>query len=67
MDGVNRRALAILGATAARPVITVDDVEVVTMFDPPHLLKCFRNMFLKYNIKCSTQNITSADKKGEGK
>ncbi|PZC71110.1 hypothetical protein B5X24_HaOG214063 [Helicoverpa armigera] len=35
------------------------------MYDPPHLLKCFRNLFLKYNIQCTTE-ITSKNKSGIG-
>lgn len=52
MDGVNKRTLSKLGATAELPVINFEDHEIVTLFDTPHLLKCFRNMFLKYDIEC---------------
>ncbi|XP_045497005.1 uncharacterized protein LOC123697128 [Colias croceus] len=65
MDGVNRRALSILGATSEKPSITIDDIEIISMYDPPHLLKCFRNLFLKYDIQCTTQ-ITSNNKSGIG-
>ncbi|CAF4883247.1 unnamed protein product [Pieris macdunnoughi] len=65
MDGVNRRALSILGATVERPYITVHNKEIVTLFDTPHLVKCFRNLFLKYDIECTT-NISSEVKKGKG-
>ncbi|XP_048484363.1 uncharacterized protein LOC119691684 [Plutella xylostella] len=65
MDGVNRRALSILGATANEPSITVENREVVTLFDAPHLLKCFRNLFLKNDIECKT-NISSEDQIGKG-
>ncbi|XP_047036130.1 uncharacterized protein LOC124641914 [Helicoverpa zea] len=65
MDGVNRRALSILGATCEKPSITIDDIDIISMYDPPHLLKCFRNLFLKYNIQCTTQ-ITSNNKSGIG-
>ncbi|KAL3613000.1 Protein kinase C, brain isozyme [Castilleja foliolosa] len=65
MDGVNRRALSILKATPENPTIQIANREVVTMFDPPHLLKCFRNLFLKYNIEHLT-NISSGDKQGKG-
>ncbi|CAH0718938.1 unnamed protein product, partial [Brenthis ino] len=58
MDGVNRRALNILGASLQHPYIIVDNKEIITLFDPPHLLKCFRNLFIKYDIDCST-NISS--------
>lgn len=65
MDGVNRRALTILGASKSQPYFKIENNEVVAIFDPPHLLKCFRNLFLKYNIKCIT-NITSDNTKGKG-
>lgn len=66
MDGVNKRALSILGASVEKPYILLNNREVVTIFDTPHLLKCFRNMFLKYDIKCRT-NIKSNDQIGFGK
>lgn len=66
LDGVNKRALGILGATVEQPYINIADQEVVTLFDTPHLLKCFRNLFMKYDIKCPT-DITSNDKSGFGK
>lgn len=31
--------------------ILVDDVEFIPIYDPPHVLKCMRNNFLKYNIE----------------
>ncbi|RVE41902.1 hypothetical protein evm_013452 [Chilo suppressalis] len=65
MGGVNRRALTVLGASKEAPFITFKCHEVVTLFDSPHLLKCFRNMFLKYNIRCKT-NITSNNVAGQG-
>lgn len=65
MDGVNRRALSILGATKEHPYIIVDDKEIVTLFDTPHLLKCFRNLFIKYDIDCMV-DISSEDKRGTG-
>lgn len=64
MDGVNRRALTILGANSQQPCINVENKEIFTIFDVPHLLKCFRNLFIKYNIEC---DITSENKTGKGK
>lgn len=66
MDGVNKRALGILGANVQQPIISVGGQEVVTLFDTPHLLKCFRNLFLKHNIEYQT-NVTSDGKTGIGK
>ncbi|CAG4934587.1 unnamed protein product [Colias eurytheme] len=39
MDGVNKRALCLLGATAEHPIIKVGEHEIVSIFDTPHLLK----------------------------
>lgn len=66
MDGVNRRALSILGAYMQHPCITVHSKEVLTLFDPPHQLKCFRNLFLKYNIECPTNISTVDNRTGKG-
>lgn len=40
---------------------TVDDEEVVPLFDPPHLLKCFRNALLDNDISFKwQQNVQTA-------
>ena len=55
MGRVNRRSLqTLLGASKETPYFIFLGKEVVKIFDPPHLLKCFRNLFLKYNIKWNT-------------
>lgn len=66
LDGVNKRALCLLGASVENPYIEVSSHKVVTLFDTPHLLKCFRNLFMKYDVKFRT-NITSDSKQGIGK
>lgn len=50
-DGVNRRALNILGTSFDHPYFEYNHHEIVALFDAPHLLKCFRNLFIKYNIQ----------------
>lgn len=65
MGGVNRRALSILGASKDTPYFSFENHEVVAIFDPPHLLKSFRNLFMKYDLKCVT-NISSNNTKGQG-
>ena len=50
LDGVNIRAINSLGSTMDKPYFNFEGHEVVTILDPPHLLKCFRNIFLKHNI-----------------
>ena len=39
----NVKALKCLGASFANPVFTFNNQEVVTIFDPHHLMKCARN------------------------
>lgn len=50
--GVNIKALNSLGSSVAQPYFDFKGHEIVTIMDPPHLIKCFRNNFLKYDIKC---------------
>ncbi|CAH2049785.1 unnamed protein product, partial [Iphiclides podalirius] len=49
-DLVNLRALNLLGSTKMKPFFDYDGHEIVTVLDPPHLLKCFRNNFMKHNV-----------------
>lgn len=65
MDGVNVKALELLGSTVGEPYIKFQGQEIVTLPDPPHLLKCFRNLFLKYNVKCTT-DVQSGSTVGQG-
>ncbi|KAH9632251.1 hypothetical protein HF086_002886 [Spodoptera exigua] len=51
LDGVNIRAINSLGSSTDQPYFNFEGREVVTILDPPHLLKCFRNIFLKHNIQ----------------
>jgi hypothetical protein len=46
----NLAALRHLGDTYREPYFDVDGERVFTLYDVPHLLKCFRNLFLKYNV-----------------
>ncbi|KOB73758.1 Uncharacterized protein OBRU01_10974, partial [Operophtera brumata] len=47
-------------------VIIKEGHEIVTILDPPHLLKRTRNLFLKYDVEC-TANIDGKDVKGVAK
>lgn len=40
-----------MGSTKIKPSFLFDDNEIVTLYDPPHLLKSTRNIFLKYDCK----------------
>ena len=50
MGANNVRALKLLGATKRKPFFKFQNQEIVTVYDPPHLLKCTRNLFLKYDV-----------------
>ena len=50
MGSKNIAALKALGASYERPFFTFDNQEVVTIYDPPHLLKCARNMILDHDV-----------------
>lgn len=64
MDGVNVKALEKMGSTPSKPYIHFEGYEIVTLPDPPHLLKCCRNLFLKYNVNFSTDITLSSMKPG---
>lgn len=51
MDGVNVRSLENLGSSVDHPYFEFEGHEIVALHDPPHLLKCFRNLFMKYDVK----------------
>lgn len=51
--GVNIKALNTLGSSVAHPYFDFKGHEIVTIMDPPHLLKCFRNNFMKHDIECA--------------
>jgi hypothetical protein len=51
MGANNVKALTTeLGVSEERPFFTSHDQQIVAIFDPPHLLKCTRNLFSRYNV-----------------
>lgn len=65
LDGVNIRAINLLGSSTDEPFFMFDGHEIVTILDPPHLLKCFRNNFLKHDIQF-TQDLQIEGKQIQG-
>jgi len=57
MAANNVKALKLLGATRRKPFFKFQDREMVTVYDPPHLLKCTRNLFLKYDVQFESERI----------
>ncbi|KFM73110.1 THAP domain-containing protein 9, partial [Stegodyphus mimosarum] len=45
--------------TEERPYIMCQDRKVFTVFDVPHLLKCLRNNFIKYDVKFLNNKVAS--------
>jgi hypothetical protein len=50
----NVKAVKLLGATHCKPYFLFEEETIHTLFDPPHLLKCFRNLFINYAIQFNT-------------
>ncbi|KAG8237433.1 hypothetical protein J437_LFUL016245 [Ladona fulva] len=51
MGSNNVKALKLLGYSYDSPFFLFNGQEIFTMHDPPHLLKCTRNMFMKYPVR----------------
>ncbi|CAG4958764.1 unnamed protein product [Colias eurytheme] len=54
LSTINVKALKTLGATSTSPFFNLCGQEIVTIFDPPHLLKCTRNLLMKHDIEITT-------------
>jgi len=50
MGANNVKALKWLGVSEKTPFFMFHDQEIAAVFDPPHLLKCTRNLFLKHDV-----------------
>jgi hypothetical protein len=46
----NKKAIRLLGATLKNPVILIDGIGVVTSWDMPHCLKCFRTNIFTHDL-----------------
>jgi len=57
MGANNVRALQDMGATRWKPFFEFQNQEIVTVYDPPHLLKCTRNLFRKYDVQFQSELI----------
>ena len=55
MNANNIKALQLLGATRQKPLFKFQDQEIVTLCDTPHLLKCTRNLFYKYDVQLQSE------------
>jgi len=49
------RPWKMLGATRWKPFFKLQNQGTVTVYDPPHLLKCTRNLSLKYDVQFKSE------------
>ncbi|XP_045492431.1 uncharacterized protein LOC123691889 [Colias croceus] len=54
LSTVNIKVLKTLGATTRDPYFDHNGREIVAVLDPPHLLKCTRNLLMKHDIECTS-------------
>jgi hypothetical protein len=59
MGANNIKALQLLCATRRKPFFKFQNREIVTVYDPPHLLKCTRNLFRKYDVQFESECMPS--------
>ena len=55
MGANNVSALQMLGATSQKPFFKFQNQEIVTVYNPPHLLKCTRDLFRKYDVQFKSE------------
>jgi hypothetical protein len=51
----NVNAMKLLGSTRNEPFFQFQKQAIATIYDPPHLLKCTRNLFLKYDVQFESE------------
>jgi hypothetical protein len=59
MGANNVKALQLLGATRQKPFFKFQNREIMTVYDPPHLVKCTRNLFRKYDVHFESELMPS--------
>jgi hypothetical protein len=57
MGANNVKALKLLGASETEAFFKFHNKEIATVFDPPHLLKCTRNLFHKYDVQLKSEPL----------
>jgi len=51
----NVNAMKLLGSTRNEPFYQFQKQAIVTIYDPPYLLKCTLNLFLKYDVQFESE------------
>jgi len=49
------KALKLLAATRQKPFFKFQNQDIVTVYDPPHFLKCTRNLFLNCKVQFESE------------
>ena len=55
----NVKAMKQFGSPEGEPYIQFQNQAIATIYDPPHLLKCTRNLFLKYDVHFESELLDS--------
>ena len=55
----NVKAMKQFGSPEGEPYIQFQNQAIATIYDPPHLLKCTRNLFLKYDVQFESELLDS--------
>jgi hypothetical protein len=55
----NVKALKLLSASETKPFFKFQNKEIATVFDPPHLLKCTRNLFRRYDVQLKSEHVAN--------
>ena len=51
----NVKVMKLLGSPGGEPFFQFQNQAIATIYDPPHLLKCTRNLFLKYDLQLESE------------
>ena len=55
----NVKAMKLLGSTRVEPFFQFQNQTIAKIYDPPHLLKCTCNLFLKYDVQFESDHLDS--------
>ena len=55
----NVKAMKLLGSPGGEPFFQFQNQAIATIYDPPHLLKCTRNLFRKYDVQFESEHLDS--------
>ena len=53
------KATKLLGSTGGQPFFQSQNQATATIYDPPQLLKCTHDQFLKYNVQFESEHLDS--------